>query len=112
MEIYYEEEKYVAPQELKSTLKNLPMKYPVCGVGVPASTILPYWRRTSRRIARSRKRFSVFSCANRSVTTRGRLKSAPGWLNLSRKSEATPSGHLQGRAGQRPLVLCARHNGR
>jgi catechol 2,3-dioxygenase len=34
MEIYYEEEKYVAPQELKSTLKNLPMKYPARGVGV------------------------------------------------------------------------------
>jgi len=34
MEIYYEEQKYVPPPELRSTLKNLPMKYPARGVGV------------------------------------------------------------------------------
>ena len=34
MEIYYEEEKYVAPAPLKSTLDNLPMKYTGRGVGV------------------------------------------------------------------------------
>jgi catechol 2,3-dioxygenase len=34
MEIYYEEEKYVAPPELRSTLDNLPMRYPKSGVGV------------------------------------------------------------------------------
>lgn len=34
MEIYYEEDKYVAPAELKSTLDNLPMRYPKSGVGV------------------------------------------------------------------------------
>ena len=34
MEIYYEEQKYVAPEHLHSTLKNLPQKYPARGVGV------------------------------------------------------------------------------
>jgi len=34
MEVYYEEEKYVPPAELRSTLKNLPMKYPGRGIGV------------------------------------------------------------------------------
>jgi catechol 2,3-dioxygenase len=34
MEIYYEEEKYRAPEALRSTLKNLPQKYPARGVGV------------------------------------------------------------------------------
>ena len=34
MEVYYEEERYSAPDGLKSTLKNLPMKYPKSGVGV------------------------------------------------------------------------------
>lgn len=34
MEIYYEEEKYAAPAHLRSTLKNLPMKYPAHGVCV------------------------------------------------------------------------------
>src|SRR5262249_26856393 len=34
MEIYYEEQKFVAPSELRSSLKNLPMKYPGRGVGV------------------------------------------------------------------------------
>ena len=27
MEVYYEEQKYVAPDHLRSTLKNLPMRY-------------------------------------------------------------------------------------
>ena len=34
MEIYYDEEVYQAPDELKSTLLNLPMKYPARGVCV------------------------------------------------------------------------------
>jgi len=34
MEIYYEEEKYAAPENLRSTLKNLPMKYPAHGACV------------------------------------------------------------------------------
>lgn len=34
MEIYYEEERYHAPDELRSTLKNLPMKYIGRGVNV------------------------------------------------------------------------------
>ena len=34
MEIYYEEQKYVAPAHLRSTLDNLPMKYTGRGVGV------------------------------------------------------------------------------
>ena len=34
MEIYYEEERYVPPHHLRSTLDNLPMKYPKDGVGV------------------------------------------------------------------------------
>lgn len=34
MEIYYEEERYVAPEDQRSALKNLPMKYPAHGVGV------------------------------------------------------------------------------
>ncbi len=34
MALYVEEEKYVAPPPLRSTLKNLPMKYPGRGVGV------------------------------------------------------------------------------
>ncbi|MCW5746551.1 MAG: VOC family protein [Alphaproteobacteria bacterium] len=34
MEIYYEEQKYVAPADKRSTLKNLPQKYPGRGVGV------------------------------------------------------------------------------
>lgn len=34
MEIYYEEQKYEAPADLRSSLKNLPMKYPKDGVGV------------------------------------------------------------------------------
>jgi catechol 2,3-dioxygenase len=34
MEIYYEEQKYRAPEPLRSTLKNLPMKYTARGVNV------------------------------------------------------------------------------
>ena len=34
MEIYYDEQKYVAPESLRSTLRNLPMKYPESGIGV------------------------------------------------------------------------------
>lgn len=34
MEIYYEEQKYAAPPELRSTLKNQPQKYTGRGVGV------------------------------------------------------------------------------
>ena len=34
MEIYYDEERYRAPEHLRSTLLNLPMKYPKNGVGV------------------------------------------------------------------------------
>ena len=34
MEIYYDEERYVAPESLRSNLKNLPMRYPSHGVGV------------------------------------------------------------------------------
>jgi len=34
MEIYYEEQKYVAPKHLASTLKNLPQKFTGRGVGV------------------------------------------------------------------------------
>jgi catechol 2,3-dioxygenase len=34
MEIYYEEQKYRAPDRLRSTLKNLPMKYTARGVNV------------------------------------------------------------------------------
>lgn len=34
MEVYYEEQKYVAPAHLRSTLDNLPMKYTGKGVGV------------------------------------------------------------------------------
>jgi catechol 2,3 dioxygenase len=34
MEVYYEETKYRAPERLRSTLKNLPMKYTGRGVGV------------------------------------------------------------------------------
>ncbi len=34
MEVYYEEQKYQAPEELRSTLMNMPMKYPGRGVGV------------------------------------------------------------------------------
>lgn len=34
MEVYYEEERYVAPDHLRSTLLNLPMKYTGRGVGV------------------------------------------------------------------------------
>lgn len=34
MEVYYEEQKYVAPAHLRSTLKNLPMKYTARGVNV------------------------------------------------------------------------------
>lgn len=34
MEVYYEEDRYEAPKELRSTLMNLPMKYTGRGVGV------------------------------------------------------------------------------
>ncbi len=34
MEIYYDEQRYVAPDRLRSTLNNLPMRYPRHGVGV------------------------------------------------------------------------------
>jgi len=34
MEIYFDERKYAPPEHLRSTLKNLPMKYPLSGVGV------------------------------------------------------------------------------
>jgi catechol 2,3-dioxygenase len=34
MEVYYDEERYEAPEHLRSTLLNLPMKYPKNGVGV------------------------------------------------------------------------------
>lgn len=34
MEIYYEEQRYVPSEKLRSTLKNLPMKYPKDGIGV------------------------------------------------------------------------------
>ena len=34
MEIYYDEQRYVAPEGLRSTLNNLPMRYPRHGVGV------------------------------------------------------------------------------
>jgi catechol 2,3 dioxygenase len=34
MEIYFDEERYVPPPELRSTLNNLPMKYPAHGIGV------------------------------------------------------------------------------
>lgn len=34
MEVYYESEKYCAPEGLKSNLKNQPQKYPSYGVGV------------------------------------------------------------------------------
>lgn len=34
MEVYYEEQRYVAPPELRSTLKNLPMRYVGRGVDV------------------------------------------------------------------------------
>jgi catechol 2,3-dioxygenase len=34
MEVYYEEQKYVAPDHLRSTLKNLPMRYTAHGVNV------------------------------------------------------------------------------
>jgi len=34
MEIYYDEQRYEAPESLRSTLKNLPMKFPSRGVGV------------------------------------------------------------------------------
>src|SRR5262245_21614030 len=34
MDVYYEEQKYVAPAELRSSLKNLPMKYTARGVNV------------------------------------------------------------------------------
>jgi catechol 2,3-dioxygenase len=34
MEVYYDEQKYDAPQNLRSTLKNLPQKYTGRGVGV------------------------------------------------------------------------------
>ena len=34
MEVYYDEDRYDPPEELRSTLLNLPMKYPMSGVGV------------------------------------------------------------------------------
>ena len=34
LEIYYDEDRYEAPPEKRSTLKNLPMKYPGRGIGV------------------------------------------------------------------------------
>lgn len=34
MEVYWEEERYRAPADLTSTLKNLPMRYPKDGIGV------------------------------------------------------------------------------
>lgn len=34
MEIYYDEQRYMAPASQRSTLKNLPQKYPCRGVGV------------------------------------------------------------------------------
>jgi catechol 2,3-dioxygenase len=34
MELYYEEQRYIAPAHQRSTLKNLPQKYPSRGVGV------------------------------------------------------------------------------
>ena len=34
MEVYYDEQRYVAPEHLRSTLKNLPQKYTGRGVGV------------------------------------------------------------------------------
>jgi catechol 2,3-dioxygenase len=34
LEIYFDEDRYVAPDDKRSTLKNLPMKYPGRGVGV------------------------------------------------------------------------------
>ncbi len=37
MEIYYDEHKYVAPEHLRSTLLNQPMKYPGRGIGVRRS---------------------------------------------------------------------------
>lgn len=37
MEIYYDEERYKAPEDLRSTLRNSPMKYPGHGIGVRRS---------------------------------------------------------------------------
>lgn len=37
MEIYYDEEPYKAPENLRSTLRNQPMKYPGRGIGVRRS---------------------------------------------------------------------------
>lgn len=37
MEIYYEEERYVAPEGMASALRNQPMRYPTHGVGVRRS---------------------------------------------------------------------------
>jgi catechol 2,3-dioxygenase len=37
MEVYFEEDRYEAPEHLRSTLKNLPMRYPSHGVGVRRS---------------------------------------------------------------------------
>jgi catechol 2,3-dioxygenase len=37
MELYYEEQRYIAPAAHRSTLRNLPMKYPAHGVGVRRS---------------------------------------------------------------------------
>lgn len=34
MEVYYEEQKYEAPEHLRSTLRNMPMKHPLSGIGV------------------------------------------------------------------------------
>ena len=34
MEIYFEQEKYAAPEHLRSALRNMPMKFPTRGVGV------------------------------------------------------------------------------
>jgi len=37
MEVYFEEQKYQAPEALRSTLMNMPMKYPGHGIGVRRS---------------------------------------------------------------------------
>jgi catechol 2,3-dioxygenase len=52
MEVYFEERRYAAPDGLRSTLRNLPMKYPSHGIGVRRTDHLAL---LCRDVARNRR---------------------------------------------------------
>ena len=78
MEIYYEEQKYVAPPELHSNLKNLPQKFTGRGAGVRRIDHLALLAKDVEANRKFARNCSASSCASRFASTKARPKSAPG----------------------------------